>query len=337
MFIEPPKRLVDKNGNVTLGVFTRPVDMINVEDYVYIDEMDRVVTGRKKRWKVHRFNYFGILGERWTIGLAVVDLSYLGNAFLYLYDRQEGRIHEFNYLSPLSAGMEFSNFTAQGKIAFKKGRVSFKITQDFDKRVVEVRIPGLKLDFEVPEDPSRFQHLSMATRNSYSGWTYTQKAAGLAITKGNLKFQDQTYDLTGTPAIFDWTNGYLRADTYWVWAAGAGQAGEIPLGFNFSNGVNETVYTENAIWLNGALNLMGGVMIEYDRFKPEGPWKVYTPDRNLELTFTPKGARKDRLNFKLIQSNFTQFFGDYTGHILLNGKRLPIQASGFAEKHFARW
>jgi hypothetical protein len=85
MFRDPPEKLVN-SGEVEYGLFARPVPVINADDYIYLDEMDRKIGGLKKKLLVHSFNYFGVVSERFIIGLAVFDLKCLGGFFLYVFD-----------------------------------------------------------------------------------------------------------------------------------------------------------------------------------------------------------------------------------------------------------
>ncbi len=155
--------------------------------------------------------------------------------------------------------------------------------------------------------------------------------------EGNLELEGEKYDLTGFRVIFDWTAGFLRRDTYWLWAAGTGKAGNHSLGFNFSNGVNETVFTENALWIDGNLVIVNNLEILYDRLNPENEWLIRSYDGKVDLVFRPEGSRSERLNLKLIKSNFTQFFGTFTGRVRVDDSIVEVEATGFTEKHFARW
>ena len=337
--IDPPKKLVDEKGDVILGLFNKPVEFINGKEFVYFDESDKKVTGRKKLRKIHKFNFYGIINETWIIGFAVVDLNYLGNAFLYLYNRKDKKIYEYNYKSPFSKAISFSDYTGKGDISYINGRIRFVIKQDIvnKRRLVDISIPGLKLNFEMEDDYDKYQPLSISARNSYSGWTYTQKKVGSPVKEGILQFKNQSYDLKGSKLVFDWTNGYLRRDTYWLWAAATGHIGDMELGFNFSNGVNETSFTENGIWVDGKMVPVNGINIIYNRFNPNDKWKVFTNDGKVNLIFTPEGARHERINALVIKSNFYQFFGHYEGTIEYDGKKLEVSAVGFSEKHYAKW
>ncbi len=339
MFLEPPGKIVS-NGEVQYGLFRKPVPLINAEDFILLDEMDREVKGLKKKYRVHSFNYFGIINDEVIIGLAVYDFKYLGGFFLYVFDCKDNRLLEFEGKSPLSKNVRFSNRTDAGTIAFDGGKKRIEILQEIERkrRSVKAALPSLNLEFVMEDDYERFAPLALCTRNSYSGWTYTQKKAGAPISKGVIEYGNKRIFLKGAKAVFDWTSGYLRKDTYWLWAAGVGKAGEHEFAFNFSNGVNETSWTENVIWLDGKLVKLEGVIFDFDRFHPQREWKISTPQASLKLDFHSKGMRRERLNLRFIKSNFVQFFGEFEGMwIDSSGNSLPVSAIGFTERHFARW
>ncbi len=339
LFKDPPQRIVE-NGEVAIGIFKEPVPEINAMDYLLLDEMDRVVSGIQKRFRLHSFNYFGVVNDLLIIGLAVYDLGYLGGYFLYVYFRESDRLVELAVKNPFAAGVRFSKRTDTGEISFRSGKTEVVIEQLIPDGIRRVKVSSrkVKLNFVMEDDYKKFSPLSICTRNSYSGWTYTQKKAGAPVREGSLEYEGKRYDLTGARSIFDWTSGFLRRDTYWLWAAGVGRAGEKEFGFNFSNGVNETVFTENVFWIDGKMHLVNYLQIDYDRKDPSKEWKVFSHDGKIDLTFKPAGSRSEKLNLRLIKSNFTQFFGSFSGVITLDdGSSLKVSASGFTEKHFAKW
>ncbi len=339
MFRDPPERLVE-NGEVRFGLFKSPVKEINASDYILLDEMDREVRGVRKRLRIHFFNYFGVIHPDLTIGIAIYDLAYLGGYFLYIYDHNSGELLERGSKSPFSRGVDFPHRTGSEVISFYSGKekILFKQMGNESRRIVEVSIPDIALHFTMNDDEKLLPSLSLCTRNSYSGWTYTQKKAGAEVIEGEVDYRDMKIDLGGAKVIFDWTGGFLRRDTYWLWAAGVGEAGGQEFGFNFSNGVNETSWTENAIWLDGKLIKIEGVEFEFNRFNPDCKWRIRGSKGEFELEFRSSGARREKLDLKFIKSNFVQFFGEFEGYVETpDGRRVDVKARGFTEKHFARW
>src|SRR5690606_24571159 len=82
-----------------------------------------------------------------------------------------------------------------------------------------------------------------------------QKSAA-QVCHGRVQWHDQRFDLQQLRALaaVDWTGGYMRRETFWNWGSLSCQLRDgRGLGFNLAAGVNETGFTENALWLDGRL------------------------------------------------------------------------------------
>ncbi|MGK0445788.1 MAG: hypothetical protein ACJA1U_002740, partial [Bermanella sp.] len=104
-------------------------------------------------------------------------------------------------------------------------------------------------------------------------------------------------------------------------------------------GVNETSYTENALWVNGKMIKLDRAEFLFNRQDRMQPWQISSSDGHISLTFTPAGERKEKINAGLIASNFTQVFGRFNGTVKdRDGRIIQVkQANGFCEDHFAKW
>ncbi|HVK99115.1 MAG TPA: DUF2804 domain-containing protein, partial [Dongiaceae bacterium] len=128
--------------------------------------------------------------------------------------------------------------------------------------------------------------------------------------------------------------------TAWNWASLSGRLADgTRIGANLANGVNETGFTENAVWVNGHLHPLGPVHFEFDRSDRRKPWRVRTECGRLDLHFTAVGERSEKLDLFLLASNFTQLTGCFTGTFTLeDGRRLDLELiPGFCEDHYAKW
>ena len=170
---------------------------------------------------------------------------------------------------------------------------------------------------------------------------YARKTAGHSIT-GHAEWGGRRVDLSTLSALghHDWSAGYMRRETFWNWGCLAGRldSGRV-VGMNVSCGVNETSFTENCFWLDGALHRIGPVHFAYDRRDLSQPWRLTDSEGRLELTFSPLGRHVERINALIVASNFTQMFGRYTGTLVTDeGETLQVSGlPGYAEWHFARW
>ena len=131
----------------------------------------------------------------------------------------------------------------------------------------------------------------------------------------------------------------MRRETFWNWGSLSCQLRDgRRLGFNLAAGVNETGFTENALWLDGRLIKVDMVDFRFDRYQPNHSWAMRSADGIIDLHFTPHGRRQDKTNALVIASNFSQYFGQYHGEIRLPGEVIHLEGEwGLAEDHFAKW
>ena len=191
------------------------------------------------------------------------------------------------------------------------------------------------------EEGPDFQPLVLCTPTGATGWTYTQKAAGLPLS-GTIRCPLGTFDLAaeGVHAVTDFTAGYLRRETNWCWAS---ISGRMPtgntLGLNLSCGVNETRFTENCFWLDGRLEKVHSVAFEPPALPSGTTWRITSNDGKVDLRFQPQWAFGEHLDLWLLASAFDQHFGRYDGLLHLgDGTRVEVRnLPGFLEKHYARW
>jgi len=138
---------------------------------------------------------------------------------------------------------------------------------------------------------------------------------------------------------FDYTFGVLKRNTFWNWASGGGiDANGRKLGFNFSQGVNETGFTENAFWVNGKMIKVDTVDFIYDGRNMLSEWNMRSSDGKVNISFAPEGERAKNLNLGIIKSYYHQPFGIFTGE-LADGKEKYVlkEVYGFTEEHDALW
>ncbi|WLQ14834.1 DUF2804 domain-containing protein [Hahella aquimaris] len=333
--------LIGEDGQPAWGRFSQPVGQINYWDYDLRTPMDQAVGPFFKEKKFNQFQFFGLLSQDLIIGVAIVDLKWVSNAFLYCFNGATGEYEEFSFLQPLSRKTHVSVTPDNGDVSFGNGKSEFYFNNFPSGHKLDVVLQsGLQLsaylDFGVRQDPLR-----LCCPAGYNGWVYTQKSAGLPVS-GHLIWKGHKYLLEhmGMMGSSDWSCGFMRRETVWKWAcvSGVDSTGR-RLGLNLANGVNETGMTENAMWLNGMMHPLEPVRFRFNRREPFQPWRVYSESKKIDLTFTPRGCRRDKINLWLLASNFRQMFGSYNGRIVTaQGEAIDIiDQPGFAEDHYAKW
>lgn len=336
-------KLIDARGQPHYGRFDAPVQQVNHADFHYLNTMDRPAGQLAKHFHYKQFQFVGATSPRFTLGCAIISLKYVSNAFVYLFDRLTGELRQKSLLQPLSLGCSMANTPDAGMHRFSKGDIEFNFYATSEPRRRQVEIFGgsdIHIDLQISE-PAGFQPLAVCTRTGFTGWTYTQKATALdasgCIRWGNLDIPVGTDDFLGS---YDWSCGYLRRQTAWNWASLSGRLADgRRVGANLANGVNETGFTENAVWIDGKLHPFGPVIFEFDRTDRRKPWRVRAADGRLDLNFTPAGERREKLDLLLLASNFTQLTGCFTGTFTTEGgQRIQLEATpGFCEDHYAKW
>lgn len=335
------QQLINAHGQPTFGLFPDGVDNINYLDYDLRNAMDKRLGALAKRFKFNQFQFIGITSPTLLIGIAIVDLKLVSNAFVYCYDVATNTFEEFSFLQPFARGTHIDTQPNQGDAYFRKGSQSLRIraTTRPGVRSIDVQLKTLQLNATIDESTA-YQPLALCTRAGYQGWVFTQKSTAL-ICNGQLHWQNRHYDLHAHNALasVDWTAGYMRRETFWNWGS---MSCFLPdgrrLGFNLAAGVNETGFSENALWLDGRLIKIDMVEFQFDRYKPKHGWAMNSNDGIIQLHFEPQGQRKEKINGGIIASNFTQHFGRYYGEIHLPNEVIRLDGEwGFSEDHYAKW
>lgn len=334
-------KLIGSDGQPRFGRFSQPVQIINHRDFAYSDPLDNRAGALARHFHLKQFQFVGLVSERYILGCAIVSLKYISNAFVYLFDRQSGRILEKSLLQPLSLHCRMSNQPESGLHRFRKGDTEFNFYSFPGKKHIEIFSGNtIRIDFTV-EEPPGFQPIAVCTRTGFNGWTYTQKANALRA-RGHIQWDNLQIPVTEQAFFgsYDWSCGYMRRHTAWNWASLSGTLSDgRRFGANLANGVNETGFTENGFWLDGALTALGPVAFNFNKQKRESPWKIQDHNGRLDLIFTPEGKRCEKLNIWLLASNFTQLAGTFNGTVQTDdGQTIQLNdIPGFCEDHYAKW
>ncbi len=336
-------KLIKSNGQPQFGLFNHPIKEINYRDFDYHTVMDKRANAVAKHFHFNQFQFVGALSDSFILGCALVDLKYVSNAFVYLYDRHSQTLEEISLIQPLAVGTKLSNQPDNGVSSFKKGSNHFFLEASPNPRQRHLKVTTKKrvtidLVFREPED---FTPLSICTKTGYNGWSYTQKAPTLLV-DGSIDWKGKQYQVSQQSCVgnYDWSCGFMRRETSWNWGSLSGFTNEgARVGFNLATGVNETSFTENGFWIDSTLHKVNQVHFEYDRKNRQAPWKIYSDDGKINVHFEADGERSERLNLVVLASNFTQLFGRYYGELKTeDGQIIHLDGQpGFAEDHYAKW
>lgn len=335
--------LINAEGNPQYGYFDKPLDNINYMDFDFRSVMDKKKGLLAKKFGFNQFNFISFASSELLIGLAIVDLKWGSNAFIYIYHPQTKEFEEFSFISPLAMGTKIDTRPNNGESHFIKGNNKLSITASTVTNLRKVKVSlakGLEID-AVIDETSLYNPLNVCVRAGYQGWVYTQKATALTCS-GTVKWKDQTTDLKSldTLAAVDWSCGYMRRETAWNWGSlSARLPDKRTLGFNFAAGVNETGFSENAIWIDGIMEKVDMIDFQFDRHNKQSAWGLRSNDGKIDLHFEPDGNRSEKINALFIASNFRQYFGRYYGNITTDsGEVITLDGElGLTEDHYAKW
>ncbi|CBL44621.1 conserved hypothetical protein [gamma proteobacterium HdN1] len=334
--------LIDTGGQPRYGLFDQPVTEVNYRDFAYNNVMDQAASRLKKHFSFKQFQFIGVCSERFILGCALVDIKYLGNAFVYLYDREQRQLYEHRILLPLAFNTHLGTQPDHGISEAKRGSAKIRITSRSEPRekYVQIQIGSeFSADFTVTE-PAGYQPLALSTPTGFNGWTYTQKAAGLRAS-GCFQLRGQRHIFgENSYGNYDWSCGFMRRETAWKWASLSGTTREgDTVGANFANGVNETGFTENAFWIDGQMTKVNQIRFTHSPSHRTLDWQIKSDDGKVDLTFTPEGKRCEKLDVFILATNFTQLFGRFHGTLCNDqGKTFTLKGTtGFCEDHYAKW
>jgi len=338
------KNLIDDQGQVTLGLFDTPPLTINHQDFDLRNNMDKPINGLSKKMGFNQFQFIGLTGNDFILGVAIVNLKWVSNCFLYVYQPSTKKFKEYSWLKPFALNTQTSNQPNGGDWFFKSGKNTIEINTSNGQRRLKLDIgKELQVDVTINEQPQsqngNYQPLAVCCRAGYNGWVFTQKSTALNFS-GNIQWQGHNIETKDLLASVDWSCGYMRRETFWHWASLSHTTKDgTKVGFNLAAGVNETSYTENGLWINDELIKLDRAEFIFNRKERLKTWQVKSSDGHIDLRFEPEGERKEKINAGFIASNFTQVFGRFYGQIKdKNGKVITIDgATGFCEDHFAKW
>jgi hypothetical protein len=332
--------LIDSKGRPNFGMHKQPIENLNIPDYrpLGYSAAKSKNPGFFERIRFKRWQFLGVSNPDIALAVAIVHAGFASKMFGYLYFKKIHDIHEFSIMSPLAKNTVFSGSSIEGETSFSSKEGVARMINSRQGYILEASVENnLAADINITrlKEP-----LCVVTRSGHRGFNYAHKEAGnFAEGKIHYKGTEWRLEQKNSFAFLDYTAGYLPRETYWAWSCGAGNdRGGRRIGFNFVNGINETAYTENCFWVDGALHKINTADIRFDDIDHFNPWNVFTPDKAVDLTFVPYGIHTEGENLGIIKNKLYQGFGLYEGKIKAPGKTHEIKEMfGFAEDNYILW
>ncbi len=338
------RSLCDERGEVRFGRFDEVVEEIDYGRCRLIDEYDHPVGRWRRHFGFKQFEFVGGLSEYIVFGCALVNIRYAGSAFVYAYWPERQFLEEFSFVRPLAWGMQMDQRPEDGRAHFISGGTTIRLepgSRPHSRRLFAEVPARLRIDAEWDEVDPPTAPLRLCTRAGAAGWVFARKTAGQRV-RGTLQTGSGEVDLerAGTLGHRDWSAGYMRRETHWLWGclAAPAESGEV-VGLNIACGVNETSFTENCFWADGERENIGLVHFDFDRANLMRPWQMSSADGRCRLNFVPEACHRERMRLGFLGLNFYQIIGRYTGELVRAcGRALRLERRlGYAEWQYAKW
>jgi hypothetical protein len=184
-----------------------------------------------------------------------------------------------------------------------------------------VRDDGVAIDLELV---SAGAPVAVRSRQDGGGEIFTRKAPVLA--RGTVLLDGRALAVDA-PGLVDDSSGRHARHTAWEWSAGAGRTTDgRAVTWNLVAGIHDApAGSERAVWLDGVPREAEPVA-----FSP-----ALDAVSGLHFAAEAQRARHDRVLFGLIESEYRQPFGTFSG--TLPGGVALSEGYGVMERHRARW
>ncbi len=292
------------------------------------------------RFRLKEWHYLSVVTDRWFVAFGLVQLGYVAQLFAYVVDRSAPtRRNEVERISPLGRALRMAESSTRGTTTFEGGghRVEIASANGF---VVEldVAMPGGRLAGRFRVEPA--PGLSLAYPLSHDRPAYTHKAAGMRVA-GELSVGSATILGAGAEglAVSDFTRSLARRHTRWKWASFAhARSDGRPFGLNLSADVYDDEAgdsQENAFFSGEETAALGGVRFTLPREPRKEPWRIASRRGDeVDLRFTPLGARSHDRDLGIVRTRFVQPYGTFHGRV--RDERVD-GAFGVVEDHDSLW
>lgn len=334
--LPPPQSLFSDTGRPNYGIYRGQMSALDE-----LKNQGNIFQKlRQKRWL-----WCGLFHEKFFLSIGIVDLSYVGQTFVFFADLQSSFNKIIEVLSPLSRGIElqglFTNLAASSNI--NDTHVAIETVDS----IVEVVVNSKAIDVHVQVELSSSTPASVLSSLGQPDGEHlgaTIKCAGLKA-KGEIIIDKKSMLTKGEPlfAALDWTSGIFPYHTRWNWTCSSGIASDgTRIGINLGCGVHDDSkrgLNENVAWIDGEPFQLPSVHFELSLSGNKKVWKIESEKPgDVQLEFSPLGARQANTDFGIVASSLEQGYGTISGIIHTNDRKIILaNQPAVLEQHKARW
>ena len=345
---ETPDRMVEGGRVAQYGAFRSPFREVDFAD-ARIAVAGRTMPKAYSRFRLKEWQHFGLIGEDFYFGFAIVDAKYLGNSFCYFLDRDTGRSVEHDRVAPpgvAKVARELWHDECRFRFTGYEIKVENRLADGFHEATVRIGAkgdrPAINAELQVIEDLEKVQPLELISLLKGDRPGYTHKVACPAAAEITVGGKTYSVGADRGIALIDVTKTFFPYSTFWNWATCGGhdRQGRM-VAVNLSKGINirEEELNDNCLWVDGELSFLGLPRFTLNEDSVLDPWHIETEGGRCALDFEPKGERWGRINALIILSDFHQPFGTFRGNAVDSaGETHEIDDYfGVVEHHLARF
>ncbi|HOO71982.1 MAG TPA: DUF2804 family protein [Spirochaetota bacterium] len=352
-------KIIRPDNSIEAGYLEGEPLNFNCEDYRLHNAAGKTITGIRRRFRFHIFNYLGIITGEHLIGLAAVSLGFADNVFAYIIDLKKGMLFEYKNITPTVFGPSslYSAYQPDNyNISFSKKNASLAISKHARKSLLEVNArfsDTLTINGQFDYDMKKHLPLRVADSAGLSNWGFTEKCPRALTRSLSVAYKGSEIRVKPeeTFLIYDFSAGFMHRHTEWFWTAFSGRdksSGDF-IGGNFATNNNYPLYSENGLWIGKKrYYFYNNIAYSFKKNDPHQEWSLYTvdergrPDKKLELVFkpahSPEFLREENINMLLIRSSFSQYFGRVSGVYRDGRKKINFSnIYGISETHSTDW
>jgi hypothetical protein len=340
----------------TVGLWDHPLADPNLEDAVIAHALDglgglglpalgRAEAAYRQRLRLKSWQYMTAVTDELFVAFVVGTAGFASNGFVYAAELPSGAVHKKFAITPLQRGARLAPSSAAGAHAFAARGLHVTIDNLDGGRRFAARIAArtdgggaLTADLAFHSAP-RDQHLAVCVPLAGGRWGYTHKLAGFSVS-GTVALGGRTIELAPERSFgtVDFTKMYALRHAVWRWVALCGRTkhGQV-LGLNLVEPAPDAPVSENAVWIDGAREVVTGVELRSQSDDGASPWRVRA--ETVDLSMKAVAHVSQRLDLPLVRHRLRHVIGAFSGRVrTANGRVHDLdRVVGIAEDYDTWW
>ncbi|CAG9331277.1 unnamed protein product [Blepharisma stoltei] len=297
-------------------------------------------------WRFKQWEFYGIYADNITLAVATVDLGYVKNVFITIYEKGKDPV-TIEEIVPFWVP---SNMTQDSL----KGTTRFNTTNFFmffhnngkDMKTVVANYKKTEIDINLIFVKGKHQEGMVylgPMNDDGSKFFYSHKQYNYLV-DGYLTYNGKNHLFSKQLGVMDWGRGIWPYHSRWIWASGLGVHKGVYLGLNIGELPGKNHYaTDDCLFANETVIKIGVVNTQHPKNLLD-PWVFTTvndrPHPNyafMNMTFYPEKVFEKSFSVWVIKSDLKQLFGTYKGIVRTTEYEVEVVVRGFMEVHHARW